>query len=78
MNEVDRNTSNRIEYLVACISEFAKRFRIKTQAAYVYLSRFKGLDYLNRHYEAIHTLSIDDAVDDLVLICARNGGGLTV
>ncbi|MBP3755856.1 MAG: DUF3791 domain-containing protein, partial [Prevotella sp.] len=37
---------------------------------------FMGMDFLYRFYEAEHTQSIDDAIDDLILICKRNGGAL--
>jgi hypothetical protein len=31
---------------------------------------------LIEHYEIEHTLSLDDAVDDLERVCRRNGGVL--
>lgn len=44
--------------------------------AFAYLQRFKGLAFLEECYEAEHQLSIYDAVNDLSVICKRNGGGL--
>ena len=73
-----KEQSNIIEYLVCVIGAFAMRFSITNANAYKYLSDFKGLDFLRRNYEAEHILSIDDAVDDLTLICNRNGGGLKI
>ncbi|WP_293715578.1 DUF3791 domain-containing protein [uncultured Parabacteroides sp.] len=32
--------------------------------------------FLDECYEAEHQLSLSDAVDDLSVICKRNGGGL--
>ena len=34
---------NRIEYIVVCVSEFAKRFNLTNQQAYAYLRRFTEL-----------------------------------
>lgn len=69
-------TSNIVSYLVACVSEFAKAHNISQRAAYAYLKRYFGMAFLTKHYEALHTLSIDEAVEDLHTICRRNGGGL--
>ena len=59
-----------LNYIVICISEFAKQKAIKTKDAYNYLKEYKGLEC----YEAEHTLSLNDAVEDLTEICKRNGG----
>lgn len=68
-----KEISNKIEYLVSCVGEFALRHSLTNSQAYAYLKRFLGIDFLIRHYEAEHQLSIDDAVEDLTLICHRNG-----
>lgn len=68
--------SNRIEYLICCIGAFAGRFALTNGAAYKYLRDHKGLDFLIRHYEAEHTLSIEDAVEDITNICLCHGGTL--
>lgn len=65
---------NRIEYIVVCVSEFAKRFKLTNQQAYAYLRRFSGIDFLNDYYEVEHTQSIDSAVDDLQMLCYKKGG----
>lgn len=65
---------NRIEYVVACVGAFAMRFNLSNQQAYAYLRRFSGIDFLLDCYAAEHTLSIDDAVGDLQLLCMRKGG----
>lgn len=65
-----------INYIVICISEFAKQKSISTKDAYNYLKEYKGLEFLDECYEAEHTLSLDDAVEDLTIICKRNGGNI--
>lgn len=60
---------NRIEYVVACVGAFAQRFNLSNMQAYAYLRRFTGIDFLLDCYAAEHTLSIDDAVSDLQVIC---------
>ena len=65
-----------IEYVVATISEFAKRNFLTIKEAANYLLRFKGIDFLEQCYPAEHTLSINDWVEDITAICKRNGGGI--
>lgn len=67
---------NILDYIVVCVSEFASRYGLHMKDAYAYLRKYKGIDFLIEHYEAEHTLSFDDAVDDLTVICGRNGGAL--
>jgi hypothetical protein len=77
--EVNMNTttqSNIIDYLVICVSEFAERFKLDCKAAYRFLAAHGGITFLIEHYDIEHTLSLDDAVDDLENICRRNGGVL--
>ncbi|MDR0948876.1 MAG: DUF3791 domain-containing protein [Lachnospiraceae bacterium] len=40
------------------------------------MSQYGGIAFLTEHYEIEHTLSLDDAIDDLILICQKNGGVL--
>lgn len=65
---------DRIEYVVACVGAFAQKHRLSNQQAYAYLRRFTGIDFLLDCYAAEHTLSIEDAVSDLQVICSRKGG----
>jgi hypothetical protein len=58
-----------INYLVACISDFAQRHAMDVGSAYHFLAKHGGISFLIQHYEIEHTLSIDDAIDDLEIIC---------
>jgi len=69
-----KETFDRIEYVVACVGAFAQRYKLSNPQAYAYLRRFTGIDFLLDCYEAEHTLSIDDAVSDLQVLCSRKGG----
>ncbi len=44
-----------LNYIVICISEFAKQKNITRKEAYNYLKKYKGLEFLNECYEAEHT-----------------------
>ncbi|MDO4510580.1 MAG: DUF3791 domain-containing protein [Bacteroidales bacterium] len=70
--------SHILEYLICCIGAFAERFSISNQQAYQHLKKYQALDFLKKHYDIEHTLSIDDAVDDCARICQRHGGDITL
>ena len=74
---MDKKEKNRISFFIACIGAFAERFAVSNAFAYNYLQRYKGLSFIYDCYESEHTLSIEDAVEDLYQICKRNGGALT-
>ena len=51
-----------IPFLTACIQAFGRRFSMTRQAAFRY------------HVE--HLQSMDETIDDLLVICQKNGGTL--
>ena len=65
-----------INWAVVCINEFARKWELTSKAAFHYLLAFGGIGFLKEHYEAEHLLSIEDAVDDLSIVCRNNGGSL--
>lgn len=67
---------DKINYIVALITEFAAAHNISTQQAYEYLQKYKGLDFVERNYDVEHTLSFDNTVEDLTVYCKRMGGTL--
>ena len=67
---------DRMSYFVACVTEFAKAFGLDHQKSFDYLDSHNGLDFLMKCYEAEHTVSFADAVNDLRDVCRRNGGRL--
>ena len=64
----------RINYTVVCVNEFASRFNIAAKEAFAYLYDHKGIEFIKEHYDIEHTLSLDDAVEDLTMVCRNNGG----
>lgn len=63
-----------IHYIVMCLGLFARKYQLTKKEACNYLSRFKGLDFSIRNYEAEHQLSLQDCVADMAAICQKNGG----
>lgn len=65
-----------INYTVVCVNEFARKNRLHPRVAFLYLYDHKGIDFLEENYEIEHTLSLEDAIEDLEIICKNNGGKL--
>jgi hypothetical protein len=63
----------RINYMVVCVNEFANKFQISPKEAFSYLYDHKGIEFIKENYDIEHTLSFDDAIEDLTLICRKNG-----
>lgn len=70
------NDEKSVSFLMSVINHFSKIKSISLGAAYRYLDRFKGLEYLNNYIEIERTLSFDDIAKNLSTVCANNGGSL--
>ena len=57
-----------------CVSAFSEKKGLSPREAFNYLHKHLGIEFLVDCYEAEHTLSLEDAVDDLTLVCKNNGG----
>ncbi|MBQ6084181.1 MAG: DUF3791 domain-containing protein [Bacteroidales bacterium] len=73
---MSKHVIDKINYIVALITEFASAHRISTQQAYQYLQRYKGLDFVDEYYDVEHTYSFENTVEDLTAYCKRMGGNL--
>ena len=65
-----------INYTVVCVNEFARKKGLHPRTAFMYLYNNKGIDFLKENYDIEHTLSLEDAVEDLEIVCKNNGGDL--
>ncbi|MDR1992910.1 MAG: DUF3791 domain-containing protein [Nitrososphaerota archaeon] len=70
----ENKTYKILSYVVLCIKKFADAFNLSFIEAYRYLENYDGLQFIINHYEIEHTLSINDAIEDMQDICRKNGG----
>lgn len=70
----NRDLNNRLLYYFRCIGDFAHKHGLTNAEAYKFLADYKGLDFIIDHYETEHTQSIEDSIDDMMIVCRRNGG----
>lgn len=67
---------DKVEYIVALVNEFAKRFELTDVQAYRYISHYHGIEMIDQHYSIMHTLDFRDTVEGLAAFCSRQGGAL--
>lgn len=63
-----------LDYLMIFIKMFADSADISEKQAFNYLDRHKGIEFVRDHYDVIHTLDFDYAIEDIRKVCRANGG----
>lgn len=71
-----REQKKRIDFTVACVNEFAKQNNLSIQESFRYLFQFKGIAFIKENYEVEHTLDFGTIIEDLGILCRKNGGAL--
>lgn len=75
-HDMNYKVSDTIEYIVALVSEFAKRFSLTDVEAYRYMRNHKAIPFVTENYGALHTLDFGEVLDCIAQTCRKNGGVL--
>jgi hypothetical protein len=67
---------DKLEWTVIFIHEFGKKHGLSLKQSFNYLNRFKGIDFVDHHYDYVHTQSFQSMVADITEYCHRMGGEL--
>ncbi len=68
--------ADKIEYIIMLIKLFARRFGLSYMQAFRYVCLHDGIEYAERHYNILHTLTFEDQVEALAAYCHKKGGQL--
>jgi hypothetical protein len=71
---LDKQTSDKISFIAFIIPRFAATYRMNMQEAYFFLKKYGGLEFLMKHWWALHTDNDIWAVHDIYEVCHMNGG----
>ena len=71
---LDKRTSDKVSFISFIIPEFAAAFKMSISDAYRYLKQYGGLDFLHKHWWALHTDNEYYTLLDLYEVCYNNGG----
>jgi hypothetical protein len=72
--KLDKSINDKLSFIAFIIPEFALAYKMTIQNAYLYLKQYGGLDYLNRHWWALHTEDPYWSLKSLYATCYKNGG----
>lgn len=73
---MSKEEKNMIDYIVVCVNEFGDKIGINYRDAFNYLNKYKAIKFIKENYEIEHTLSLDDAIEDMMMVASNNGGHL--
>ena len=68
----------KIGFTVACVNEFANKHNLSVKEAFQYLFQLKGIAFIKENYDVEHTLDFETILEDLEILCKRNGGTLLI
>ena len=71
---ISKETSDKISFVSYIVPAFADAYKMNAQDAYFYLKKHGGLDFLMKHWWALHTDNVLYTLDDIYTICRQNGG----
>jgi hypothetical protein len=71
---LDKQTGDKVAFISYIIPFFAETYKMPAAAAYQYLKKYGGLDFLLKHWWALHADNDIWAVHDIYDICRQNGG----
>ena len=66
----------KLNYLMVFVKMFADKFELNERQAFNYLDAHKGLVFVDKHYDAIHTMDFASAIKDVQEACQAHGGRL--
>ena len=73
---MSKKLRDKVEYLVLLIAAFAVRCKVTEAQSYRYLNQYGALALCDKHYDIMHTLSVEENVETLQSYCRRKGGTL--
>lgn len=63
-----------MEYIIALVNEFAKKFNLSDKQAFNYIRNHQGVTFIEDNYGIIHTLDFQEAVESVAIFCRKTGG----
>ena len=74
--QLSKETTDKVGFISFIVPEFALGYKMNMQKAYLYLKQYGGIDYLNKHWWALHTDNPYWVMRSLANVCRKNGGYL--
>ncbi len=73
---MDISIKDKTDWTLIFVWEFGKKFGLDMRQAFNYLKRYKGIAFIEKNYNYVHTQSFSSMVNDISEYCHRQGGAL--
>ena len=73
---MEYDINDKMEWVVVFILEFGRKYGLTMRQSFNYLSRFKAIEFLDKHYGYAHTQSFTPMINDMAEYCQKHGGEL--
>ncbi len=73
-NNVD--FKDRTDWTLIFLWEFGQKYGLSLRQAFNYMKRYKGMAFIEKNYEYVHTQSFASMTQDMAEYCHRHGGAL--
>jgi hypothetical protein len=71
---IDKETSDKVNFMTFIITKFARAYKMNSQQAYLYLKKYGGLAFLNEFWWTLHVEDPYWSIKALYRECYANGG----
>lgn len=71
---MEYGNDEKLDLTMMFIYEFGKNYGLSIKQSFGYLSRYKGIDFIDKHYGYAHTQSFESMVNVIAVLCRRKGG----
>lgn len=66
--------NDKLEWIMIFIHEFGRKHGLTMKQSFNYLNSYQGMDFLDKHYDYVHTQSFESMIQDITEYCQRKGG----
>ncbi len=67
---------DRTDWTLIFLWEFGKKYGLSLKQAFNYMKRYKGMAFIEKNYDYVHTQSFASMAQDMAEYCHRHGGAL--
>lgn len=67
---------DKLEWTLIFSLEFGRHYGLTLKQAFNYLKQYKGIEFIDQHYDYVHTQSFQSMIADIAEYCHRKGGQL--
>lgn len=71
---LNKETSDKVSFISFIVPMFADAYKMSVRDAWLYLKKYGGWDFLNKHWWTLHSDNLLYALNDIYEVCYKNGG----